>query len=269
LKDLNVEKLNELAVTYGSKLVLFLLSLIITWIVAGWLGRIVMRVGRKAKLDETLSIFFGKLTKYAVLIAGVVSCLSVWGIQTASFAAMLAGAGLAVGMALQGTLGNFASGVMLLIFRPFKVGDVIKVGGTSGKVCEIALFNIVLDTVDNRRIVIPNGSVFGGEIENITFHSTRRVSVNVGSDYSADIDKTREILLKAASAVKPILNDPAPAVFLSELGDSSINWSVRVWVKKEDFWDVQDALTRDVKYALDGAGIGIPFPQMDVHTKTL
>lgn len=265
MKNLNIEKLTELGITYGTKLLLFILSLIITWIIAGWLGRIVTRVGRKGKLDETLSIFFGKLTKYLILIAGVVSCLSLWGIQTASFAAMLAGAGLAIGMALQGTLGNFASGVMLLIFRPFKVGDVIKVGGTSGKVCEIALFNIVLDTADNRRIVIPNGSVFGGEIENITYHSTRRVSVSVGSDYSADIDKTREILLKAANGVKPILNDPAPAVVLTELGDSSINWSVRVWVKTKDFWDVQDKLTRDVKYALDNAGIGIPFPQMDVH----
>ena len=262
---MNVEKLTEIGMTYGSKLIFFLISLIITWIIAGWLGRIVTRVGRKNKFDETLSIFFGRLTKYIILMAGVVSCLSIWGIQTASFAAMLAGAGLAIGMALQGTLGNFASGVMLLIFRPFTVGDVIKVGGTSGKVCEIALFNIVLDTADNRRIIVPNGSVFGGEIENITYHSTRRVSVSVGSDYGADIDKTREILLKAASGVKPILNDPTPAVVLTELGDSSINWSVRVWVKTEDFWDVQDKLTRDVKYALDNAAIGIPFPQMDVH----
>jgi len=168
-------------------------------------------------------------------------------------------------MALSGTLGHFASGVMLLIFRPFKVGDVINAAGVIGKVYEIELFTTALDTPDNRRIIVPNGSIYGATIENISHHPTRRVDVAVGVDYSADIDKTREVLDAAARSVEGILSDPPHAIVLGDLGDSAVNWTVRVWCNSADYWGIKEQLTRAVKQHLDQAGIGIPFPQMDVH----
>jgi small conductance mechanosensitive channel len=181
------------------------------------------------------------------------------------FAAVIGASALAVGLAFQGSLSNFAAGVMLLVFRPFKVGDVVNVAGQTGKIDEIGLFTTTMDTADNRRLILPNGSVFGAVIENISYHDTRRLDVAVGSEYPADLDRTREVLLRAARSLPTVLADPEPAAVLLELGDSSINWSVRVWVNAADYWPTRDALTRAVKLALDEAGIGIPFPQMDVH----
>jgi small conductance mechanosensitive channel len=177
----------------------------------------------------------------------------------------LAAAGFAVGLALQGTLANFSAGVMLLIFRPFKAGDVIDVAGVKGKVQEISLFTTELDTPDNRRLIVPNGSIFGSTIENVTFHPIRRVDVAVGTDYPADLNATRKVLEDAAASVQPQADGKEPQVYLSELGDSSIAWSVRVWTSTEDYWGVKEELTQKVKDALDEAGIGIPYPQMDVH----
>lgn len=200
-----------------------------------------------------------------MLVLIILACLSVFGVETTSFAAVLGSAGIAIGLALQGTLGNFASGIMLLMFRPFQVGDVVTIGGVTGKVNEIELFTTTLDTFDNRRFIIPNGSVFGSTIENISFHPQRRADVDVGVSYSADIDRTREILSQVAQNIPGILYNPEPAVLLLDLGDSSVNWSVRVWAPADQFFDVKQATTRAVKLALDDAGIGIPFPQMDVH----
>ncbi len=239
--------------------------LFVAWVAAGWLGRLARKAMLKARLDETLTKFFSKFIRWAVLILALLACLGVFGVETTSFAAVIGAAGLAIGLAFQGTLGNFAAGIMLLMFRPFKVGDIVNVAGQTGKVDEIELFTTTIDTPDNRRIIIPNGSVFGSVIENISHHSTRRVDVAVGSDYSADLDATRDILTRVATNVSGRLDDPEPAVVLLELGGSSIDWSVRVWCNSADFWGVKQALTRDVKNALDQAGIGIPFPQMDVH----
>jgi small conductance mechanosensitive channel len=250
---------------FGMKVVGVVVMLFVAWIIAGWLGRMARKAMLRAKLDETLTKFFSKLIRWGVLVLALLACLGVFGVETTSFAAVIGAAGLAIGLAFQGTLGNFASGVMLLIFRPFKVGDVVNVAGQVGKVDEIELFTTTIDTPDNRRIIIPNGSVFGSVIENISHHATRRVDVAVGSDYSADLDTTRDILLRAATNVSGRLDDPEPAVVLLELGASSIDWSVRVWCNSADFWGVKQALTRDVKNSLDQAGIGIPFPQMDVH----
>ncbi|MEE2705911.1 MAG: mechanosensitive ion channel domain-containing protein [Planctomycetota bacterium] len=239
--------------------------LFVAWVAAGWLGRLARKAMLKARLDETLTKFFSKFIRWAVLILALLACLGVFGVETTSFAAVIGAAGLAIGLAFQGTLGNFAAGIMLLMFRPFKVGDIVNVAGQTGKVDEIELFTTTIDTPDNRRIIIPNGSVFGSVIENISHHSTRRVDVAVGSDYSADLDATRDILTRVATNLSGRLDDPEPAVVLLELGGSSIDWSVRVWCNSADFWGVKQALTRDVKNALDQAGIGIPFPQMDVH----
>jgi small conductance mechanosensitive channel len=219
----------------------------------------------KAKIDETLTRFLGNLIRWLVILLAVLACLGVFGVQTTSFAAVLAAAGFAVGLAFQGTLSNFAAGIMLLVFRPFNVGDVVKTGGETGKVFSIQLFTVVLDTFDNRRITIPNSSVFGATIENITHHPIRRADVDVGVDYAADVDRTREILTAAAKSVEGGLEDPEPAVILLGLGASSVDWSVRVWANRDDFGSVKQATIRAVKRALDEAGIGIPFPQMDVH----
>lgn len=249
----------------GQPVVLAIVLIISVMILAGWIRRMTTKACRKADVEETLARFLGNMIRYLVLFAGGIAILGTLGIETTSFAAVLAAAGFAIGMALSGMLGNVAAGVMLLLFRPFKVGDVVSAGGTTGKIIEIGLFTTTFDTPDNRRIIVPNNSIFGGTIENVSHHATRRVSVDVGTDYSADIDKTREVLMAAAKACTDVLVDPEPGVTLGGLGGSSIDWTVKVWVNSDDYWAVRDQLTRDVKYALDNANIGIPYPQMDVH----
>lgn len=242
-----------------------IILIIVVLIVSGWVRGLITGVTRKARVEETLARFFGNLAKYAIMVLGGLAILSTFGVNTASFAAVIAAAGFALGMALSGTLGNFAAGVMLLIFRPFKVGDVVNAGGVTGKVEEIGMFSTTFDTPDNRRMIVPNSSIYGSNIENVTFHSTRRVDVAVGTDYAADLDKTREVLTSAAAAVEGRLPDQEPVIYLSELGGSSIDWAVRIWSTTGDYWTVRERLTRDIKVALDAAGIGIPFPQRDVH----
>lgn len=249
----------------GKRILLALVLIIAVFILASWASKLTGKAVRKAKVEETLARFLSNIARYIVLIAGGVAILGTLGVETTSFAAVLAAVGFAIGMAMSGMLGNIASGIMLLLFRPFKVGDVVDAAGTRGKIFEIGLFTTSFDTFDNRRIIVPNNEIFGGNIENVSYHATRRVEVPVGTEYRADIDKTREVLMAAAKATGNILDEPAPVVYLSQLGTSSIDWSVRVWVNAGDFWAVKDKLTRDVKYALDEAKIGIPFPQMDVH----
>ncbi|TVS02168.1 MAG: mechanosensitive ion channel family protein [Phycisphaerales bacterium] len=238
---------------------------IIARIISKTLKRLVVRGLVRAKLDQTIAKFFGNIVAWAVMIVAIMAILESFNVRTTGLAAVIAGASLAIGLAFQGSLGNLASGIMLMVFRPFKVGDVISVSGVTGKVEEVELFSTILDTPDNRRLIIPNGAIFGSTLENITHHQTRRVDVNVGTVYSADLDETRDVLMRAASGVHGRLPDKDAVVFLSELGDSAIAWSVRVWVNTADFWAVKERLTRDVKVALDNAGIGIPFPQMDIH----
>jgi len=262
---MEMEKIIELIVSYGTKIVGVLVFILVAWIVAGMLGGAVRRAGEKRDMDKAVVRFLGQLTKWGVLAAAVVAALGVFGIETTSFAAILASAGLAIGLAFQGSLGNFAAGIMLLTFRPFTVDHVISTGGVVGKVIEIGLFTVTLDTPDNRRIIVPNSTVFGATIENITFHDKRRVDVGVGTDYSANLKEVRDVLEKVAASVEGGLEDPGPQVFLKELGGSSIDWQVRVWTETPNYWDVYQALTNDIKDALDAAEIGIPFPQMDVH----
>ncbi|MCB9650551.1 MAG: mechanosensitive ion channel family protein [Deltaproteobacteria bacterium] len=253
-----------MATDYVTRIVGVVVALFIALIVAGWIRRLVLKATEKAKVDITLGKFFANAARYAVLTLAVIACLGVFGIETTSFAAVIGAAGLAIGLAFQGSLSNLASGVMLLMFRPFKVGDVVKTAGEIGKVDEIELFTTRLITPDNRMIIIPNSAVFGGTIENITFFDTRRVDVDVGTVYSADLDATRKVLEDAVAAVEH-LPEPAPQVFLDVLGDSAILWKVRVWTNTPDYWAVREKLTRAIKTKLDAAGIGIPFPQMDVH----
>lgn len=263
--ELDADKYIDLVIQYAPKVVGVLLVLLIAWAIAGWAESAVRKGLEKRGFDSTLTRFFAKLTRYVILLGAVLGCLGVFGIQTASFAAVLAAAGFAVGLAFQGTLGNFAAGVMLLVFRPFKVGDFVEVSGETG-VCEhIDLFTCEFRTLDNRKLIIPNGSVFGSTITNYTGYEIRRVDIDVGAEYSASIDATRAALEKAAANVPGMIKDPAPQVFLNSLGSSSVDWQVRVWCKTGDYWDVWQATTRACKLALDEAGIGIPFPQQDVH----
>lgn len=250
---------------YGLPAIKALLLLALAWLVAGWMKRSTHRALVRAKFDLTLTKFLATLVRWTVLVLAIVGILGMFGFQTASFAAVIGGSALAIGLALQGSLSNMAAGVMLLTFRPYKVGDYINAGGVSGTVNEIELFTTTLDTPDNRRIIVPNGSVFGATIENVTHHPTRRVDVGVGVAYTADIDRTREALLRVATEVEGRLPEQDPVVYLSGLGASSVDWVIRVWTNTGDFWAVKERLTRSVKYALDEAGIGIPFPQMDVH----
>lgn len=253
---------------YGFRAMLVVVLMILAWTISGWLSSGVGRGLRRIKFDETLTKFIAKLVRWLALLLVALTCLSLFGVETTSFAALIGAAGLAIGLAFQGTLSNFAAGAMLLIFRPYKVGDTVNIANHLGKVNEIALFTTEIDTFDGRRIIIPNSSIYGAVIENITYHRTRRVDIAVGTEYAADLDETRQALERAMANVPQALQDPAPAAVLLELGASSINWSVRVWVGRDDFGDAKQALIRAIKVELDRSQIGIPFPQMDVHLQS-
>lgn len=234
---------------------------------ASWLQRIVRVAVERAKIEQTLARFFGKLARWAVLVVGILLILGEFGVETASFAVVIGALGLAVGLALQGTLGNFAAGVLLLVFRPYKIGDVVKVAGELGKVFEIDLFSTKLDSMDNRRILIPNGAILGATIENITHNPVRRVEVKVGTDYAASVEATRAALEKAAASVPHRDAELGHRVVLFGLGGSAVDWQVWVWCRSENYLDCLEATVAAVKRALEAAGIGIPFPQLEVSMK--
>jgi len=260
-----IEQLAPYLLTYGVRVGGVLLILLGAWILSRWVRRSIERALGRAKFDLTLTKFLANLARYAILVFAVVGCLGVFGVQTASFAAVIGAAGLTIGLAMQGSLANIAAGIMLLIFRPFRVGDVILAQGQVGKVDEIELFFTRIDTLDNRRLIIPNSALFGATLENITFHPQRRADIPVGVAYDADIDATRKALEHAITLIPGVLKDPAPTVFLKGFGASSVDWEVRVWAPASDFGAVRQAAVRAIKIALDEAGISIPFPQMDVH----
>lgn len=236
------------------------------WLLSRWVsGAIRRRAERAKRLDPTLAIFASNVLRWAIMAFAFIAALGTFGIETTSFAALIAAVSLAVGLGFQGTLGHLASGVMLLVFRPFKVGDFVKIGGNAGTVREIDLFATSIDTPDNRRLLVPNGSVFGNTIENVTHNPQRRVDVVVGTAYDADLDRTREALLAVATALPQRIADREAVVVLDELAASSVNWSIRVWVATTDVLGAKDRLLTDCKKALDAAGIGIPFPQVEVH----
>jgi small conductance mechanosensitive channel len=265
--DLTTAEWLSLAEYYGLRAAFMLVLLTLAWTMAGWASGVVKTSLRKLKFDETLTLFLAKLTWWGCILLAALACLSTFGVETASFAALIGAMGFAIGLAFQGTLSNFAAGAMLLIFRPYKVGDTVNVAGFLGKVDEIELFTTTIDTFDNRRIIVPNSSIFGAVIENVTYHKKRRVDVEVGVSYAADIDETRRVLTEAANATEGAYTEPEPAIVLVALGASSVDWSVRVWAPTSEFGDVKQALIRSVKMNLDAAGLEIPFPQMDLYVK--
>jgi len=263
----DLDALMPLAKDYIGPAIGAIATLIVGYLAARFFSRIVSAPVR-SRVDETLGRFAGKMTFYSIMTCVGIAVLSIVGIEVASFAAILAAAGFAIGMAFQGTLGNFAAGIMLLVFRPFKVGDVVNAAGTTGKINEIDLFTTTFDTPDNRRIIVPNSAVAGGIIENISHHEHRRVEVAVGCDYESDLRATRQALTQAAESLAEYMvsgDGRGYQVFLGTLGDSCVNWKVRFWTTAENYWPIHEALTEAVKNHLDAAGIGIPFPQMDIH----
>lgn len=262
---LDPERLTEIATTQGINILGAIAILLVGKIVAGWAKKVTMRGLSRTSVDPIVANFAGKAVATLVMLFAVVAVLNRFGIQTASLIAIIGAAGLAIGLALQGTLSNFAAGVMLLLFRPFKIGDLVKAGGEFGIVESMELFTTSLDTLDHKRIIVPNGEIYGSVIENFTHNEMRRVDVKVGTDYGADLARVRQVLEQVPGRVDGVLRDPEPQIFLHELGDSSINWQVRVWCETDAYWDVWQATTEATKKALDESGIGIPFPQMDVH----
>ena len=265
LEDPSPENGIDMLMAYGPGVLKAILLILAAWFLSRWARALIVRACTKANVDVTLARFFGQIARWGILLLAILTILGTFGVETTSFAAVLGGLMVGIGMAMSGNLSNVAAGVMLLVFRPFKIGDYVTAGGSSGTVFEIGLFSTTMDTPDNKRIIVPNGSIYGGTIENVSYHDTRRVDVSVGTDYGADLDNVRAVLKKAAGSIEQRLQDKDVAIVLTGLGGSSIDWAVRVWAPSSEYWAVKDELTLRVKNALDGAGIGIPFPQLDVH----
>ncbi|MFH2048190.1 MAG: mechanosensitive ion channel domain-containing protein [bacterium] len=260
-----VQTIYDLGISYGFKIVGAIAILIIGRIAIGIIAGVIHRLIKKTNTDETLVKFIIKLTRIALLIFVIIAALGTLGVETASFIAVIGAAGLAVGFALQGSLSNFASGVMLIIFRPFKVGDFVEAGGNSGVVEEISIFNTHMKTIDNKEVIIPNSQVTGGSIINYSAKEERRVDLVFGIGYKDDIKLAKETLMEIVKADSRVLAEPAPTVAVSELGVSSVNFVCRPWVKTADYWGVYFDITEKVKLTFDQKGISIPFPQRDVH----
>ncbi len=250
---------------YGPGVVKALLILIIGWIVAKMIRGIARRAMNRARMDPMLTGFFASLIYMGLMALVVISALGKLGVDTGSFAALIAAAGLAIGFALQGSLGNFASGVMLMFFRPFKLGDYVEAAGTAGVIEEIQVFATTLRTPDNKTIIVPNSGITGGNIINYSAKDTRRVDLVFGIGYGDDIAKAKQILSGILTKDERVLKDPAFTIAVSELADSSVNFVVRPWVKTADYWDVYFDVTERVKAEFDNQGVSIPFPQQDVH----
>lgn len=252
--------------TYGINVVGALVIIIVGFMVAGWARRALERaLSRSGKIDATLVRFFGSLVRYAIIAFVIIAALQRFGVEATSLVAVFGAAGLAIGLALQGTLSNVAAGVMLLMFRPFKIGDFVDIGGQAGTVKEVGLFTTELATGDNVKIIMPNGQIWGSAIKNFSANPTRRVDLMMGIDYGDNIDTAMATINRVIGEESRALTDPEPTVAVAELADSSVNIVVRVWVNAADYWGVRWDLTKKLKEQLEADGISIPFPQQTVH----
>ena len=260
-----VDKAMEMGIEYGVKIVSALIVLIIGFWVAKMIKKGIVKVMEKRGVDPTLISFVSSLLFMVMKIFVIVAALEKLNIRTTSFIAILGAAGLAIGLALQGSLANFAAGVLMIIFKPFKLGDVIEAGGSVGSVLEIGIFTTILKSPDNKKMIVPNAQVTGGTITNINTFGTRRVDLVAGIGYGDDIDKAKSVLEGIIAADERILKDPEPTIAVVELADSSVNFVVRPWTKSADYWGVYFDTTETIKKRFDEEGISIPFPQRDVH----
>jgi small conductance mechanosensitive channel len=263
--NISTDQIWIIVMAYGPKIIYAILTLIIgLWIVKG-ITKGFSKLMDSRDFDPSLKPFLKSLISTLLKIMLVITVMTMLGIEMTSFIAILGAAGLAVGMALSGTLQNFAGGVMLLIFKPFKVGDFVEAQGYAGVIKEIQIFNTIMTTGDNKTIIIPNGGLSNGAMTNFSTQSTRRVDMTFGIGYGDDIKKTKELLSSIMASDERILKDPATFIAVSELADSSVNFVVRAWVYSSDYWPVFFHMQETVKIAFDKEGISIPFPQRDIH----
>lgn len=263
--EFNAEMFNAIIIPWAIKILLALVIFLIGRIIAKSVTELTRKVMRKSKMDEALIKFLGGLIYAVLLVAVILAAIDTLGVNVTSLLAILGAAGLAVGLALKDSLSNFAAGVMIMIFRPFKIGDFVTTGGTAGVVDEIGLFCVLMHTPDNQRIIIPNSAVYGNTITNTNALPTRRIDLVMGISYDDNIGTAKQVIEDIIKGDERILADPAPVIAVAELADSSVNLVVRPWVKSEDYWAVRFFLLETMKVKLEEAGITIPFPQRDVH----
>jgi small conductance mechanosensitive channel len=256
-------------VDFGLNLLKAIIIFYVGKMVIGLLVRGMRKVMQRQEVDKTLETFVSNLVRMVLMVIVVIAAIGALGIQTTSFIAIFGAAGLAVGLALQGSLSNFASGVLIVLFRPYRVGDFVEAAGISGVVLEVQILTTVLKTGDNKQIIVPNGQIMDSIITNYSANDTRRVDMVVGVSYDDDLDKVRATLEELVAAEERILDDPACTIAVSELADSSVNFVVRPWVKTSDYWGVMFDMTEAIKKRFDKEGISFPFPQQDVHLHTV
>ena len=261
-----VDQVIAILTTYGLSVVAAIVILIIGWTIAGMVKNSIIKAGSKSdKMDPTLTRFFAAIARYTIIAFTVIAVLGRFGVETTSLVAILGAAGLAIGLALQGTLSNLAAGVMLIFFRPFKINDFVEAGGTSGTVKEISLFTTEMATPDNVKVIVPNSQIWGGTIKNFSGNETRRVDFVFGISYEDDINQAIGVIENLIAADSRAHQDPAPQLVVGELADSSVNIIVRVWAAAGDYWGIKFDLTKAVKEAFDQKQISIPYPQQVVH----
>jgi small conductance mechanosensitive channel len=267
-----IDAIKEFLVTKGTAFALDLLAAILIFVIGRWLAKwisiIVGKAMTKARVDQILVTFAQHLCYFGLLAFVIIAALDRLGIKLTAAIAVLGAAALAVAFALQGSLSNFAAGILMVIFKPFRVGDFVSVAGVQGTVQEIQILNTVLNSLDNVRVIVPNAQVTGGTISNYTANTTRRIDLKIGVSYGDDLKKAKQVIEAVLGTDARILKNPAPTVAVYELGDSSVNFVVRPWVKPADYWDVYFDITAKLKTALESNGLTIPFPQRDIHIKT-
>jgi small conductance mechanosensitive channel len=235
-------------------------------IVVKWLVKLIRKLLVRSDIDPILINFASSIANAVLMLFVIIAALDHLGVDTTSFIALLGAAGLAVGLALKDSLQNFAAGVMMIVFRPFKLGDFIEAGGVTGVVEQISVFSTIMKTGDNREIIVPNGQIYAGAITNYSARDTRRIDMVFGIGYDDDMLKAKKIMEDILATHDLVLDDPAPAVAVAELADSSVNFNVRPWVKSSDYWGVRSNLIEQIKLTFDKEGISIPYPQMDIHS---
>jgi small conductance mechanosensitive channel len=260
-----LERVRELAVQYGERVAFAVAILAVGWFVARLFTNAVRKALERAHVDVTLARFLGNLAQMLAMTFVIVAAISKLGVETASFVAVLGAAGFAVGFALQGSLSNFAAGVMIMFFRPFKAGDMVDAGGTSGVVDEVGIFSTVVLTPDNKRVIVANSAITGNNITNYSAMPTRRVDLEFGVGYGDDLKRAKQLILDVLARDARVLKQPAPVVAVGKLGDSSVSILCRPWVATADYWAVSWDTLENVKRAFDENGVTIPFPQRDVH----
>lgn len=265
----NAAEWEAFLITVGVKIGIPALLVLAAFIAAIFFSKTIQRASEKAlvraRVEITLAKFLGKFASWIFLGLVLLTILSSVGVNVTSLAALIGATGLAIGLALQGALTNLSAGIMLLVFRPYRLGDVVRLDGDLGTVADMELFTTKIDTFDNRRIILPNSKIYGNKIENLTRNQRRRVEVPVGISYGADIDQTRSVLERAITELPGVLADPPPVVIMTGFGNSSVDWEVRVWCVPSEIIVVRSVVIRAIKYALDEASISIPFPQRDLH----